>query len=146
MGSVARPFAIAAFISALPELRSITGERSCARTAAPVGEPRIASTAAKAAATTHLEPVEKAEFIVAISHRIPIRNPGSWSHEAAREFTPSHHEGASLLPFPLVTSLQRTGEGQPAAHAPAAGGDVHFVGRGGKSAWITVEAAAPTMQ
>ena len=43
---------------------------------------------------------------------------------------PSHHEGASLLLFPLVTSLQRTGEGQPAAHATAAGGDVHFVGRG----------------
>lgn len=53
---------------------------------------------------------------------------------------PSHHEEASLLPFPVVTSLQRTGEGQPAAHAPAAGGDVHFVDGVGKSARITVEA------
>jgi hypothetical protein len=51
----------------LPELRSITGERSWALTA-PVGEPRTARTAAKVAATTHLEHVERTEVIVAISH------------------------------------------------------------------------------
>ena len=61
------PFAIAAFISALLELRSITGERSWALTL-PVGEPRTARTAATAAATTHLEHIERAEVTVAISH------------------------------------------------------------------------------
>src|SRR5690242_21044150 len=66
VGSVARPLAMAAFISALPELRSITGERSSAMTV-PVGEPSTASAAATAAATRHFERVEKVEFIVDLS-------------------------------------------------------------------------------
>jgi hypothetical protein len=76
----------------LAELTSITGERSSARRAAE-GEPRTARAAAKAAATTHLEHVERAEFIVTIPRTV-IRNPGSWSLKAAEEFTtPAREEG-----------------------------------------------------
>jgi len=44
-----------------------------------------------AAATTHLEHVERTEVIVTIPRTV-ICNPGSWSHKAANQFTPPAQE------------------------------------------------------